>query len=347
MSNDDDLQLTATWSGKKLAIAVPPASTVLDLKMILFSLTNVAPVRQKLVGLVRGKLPDDATELSSLALKLGHSFIMMGTPEELTFQDPGDVQDGLLPDVANDLTGEDVVYDTKGQRTPENLKKLDVYIQKADIHVINPPRSGKKLLVMDLDFTIYDCKSAASNVMDLLRPGTHEFLEMKATELGLLTHPNYRISFVLDKTHMFSIVSRDSKGRPFKHQVKALDIVWAKFPQYYSPSNTLHIGTVVSLTATHLDKWNAHLIHVLRVDDLGRNFAMNPSNVGHVPKGLKIAAWKNAPVNRHNDTELFSLAKYILQIAVAPDLTQFEHKKWRSFDGPLPSDFNPVIGSGS
>ena len=55
---------------------------------------------------------------------------------------------------------------------------------------------------------------------------------------------------------MFSVYSARG-GQPFKHEVKALDIIWRKFPQY-GPQNTIH------------------------VDDLSRNFALNPGN------GLKV-----------------------------------------------------------
>ena len=64
--------------------------------------------------------------------------------------------------------------------------------------------------------------------------------------------------------HRFSVYSR-RKGKPFKHEVKALEIIWAKFPDY-SAANTLHI------------------------DDLSRNFALNPQC------GLKIPAYKVSPL---------------------------------------------------
>jgi len=93
-----------------------------------------------------------------------------------------------------------------------------------------------------------------------------KWLEIKLTELGFLTHPDYKICFVLDKTCMFSVSSM-RKGRVRKHQVKSLGIIWSKFPQW-SAKNTVH------------------------VDDLGRNFVMNPQS------GLKIKAYKKAYKNR-------------------------------------------------
>jgi ubiquitin-like domain-containing CTD phosphatase 1 len=126
------------------------------------------------------------------------------------------------------------------------------------------------------------------------------WLEAKITELGMLHHPDYKISFVLDQSSMFSMYyintygsdgkkrKKDSsdgkkKNEDYKHQVKPLALIWKKFSQF-SDLNTIHI------------------------DDLSRNFAMNPQS------GLKITAFKNAPMTRDSDTELIHLTKYLLQI---------------------------------
>ncbi len=59
---------------------------------------------------------------------------------------------------------------------PENKLKLDEFTEKTTIHFINPLREGKKLLVLDLDYTLFDCKSSANSISELMRPGMHEFL---------------------------------------------------------------------------------------------------------------------------------------------------------------------------
>ena len=79
---------------------------------------------------------------------------------------------------------------------------------------------------------------------------------------------------------MFSVYS-ERKGQPFKHEVKALGILWSKFPEYYSEQNTVHI------------------------DDLSRNFAMNAAN------GIKVHAYRDA-LSRDNvstDIELLYCAR--------------------------------------
>ena len=76
---------------------------------------------------------------------------------------------------------------------------------------------------------------------------THwKWLEIKLIELGILGHTRYQISFVLDKSSMFRYGVNNS-------YIKPLHIIWAKFPQW-GKHNTLHI------------------------DDLEKNFQLNPSN---------------------------------------------------------------------
>lgn len=44
------------------------------------------------------------------------------------------------------------------------------------IDVLNEPRPGKKLLVLDIDYTLFDHRSAAEQGYELMRPYLHEFL---------------------------------------------------------------------------------------------------------------------------------------------------------------------------
>jgi ubiquitin-like domain-containing CTD phosphatase 1 len=84
-------------------------------------------------------------------------------------------------------------------------------VEKTEIRFMHPLRAGKKLCVLDLDLTLFDMKSQAASFAELKRPFTDEFLtalyehydlciwsqtswrwlEVKLTELGLLTHPAY------------------------------------------------------------------------------------------------------------------------------------------------------------
>ncbi|KAG0369545.1 HAD-like domain-containing protein [Gamsiella multidivaricata] len=311
-NNKRVISLTAQWNGKKLPFEVDLHYTIGELKNRLMELTNVEPKRQKLM-LVRGKLPEDHVVLSSLSLKNNQTFLMMGTPEARVIKAPE-----ILPDVLNDLEEDYTPDDEAFASMAQNQKSLKNTIAKCNINIMNPLRPGKKLLVLDLDYTLIDCKALNNSLADVMRPGLHDFmavcyehydiviwsqtswraLEAKVTTVGLLTHPDYKISFVMDISTMFSVMSQRD-GKPFRHQVKALDIIWSKFPQY-TARNTVH------------------------VDDLSRNFAMNPRS------GVKIGAFKNGALSRHTDRELFYLARYLINISKALDFKELDHKNWKS-----------------
>ena len=283
-------------------------------KSHLESETRVPPGRMKLLGLISGKLPDDSTILSKLGLKLNHLFTLIGTPDADMLLNP-DPSTGS--EILNDLDFDYSVNTTPVHQKEENIKKLNSYIEKTNIVLINEIRNNKKLIVFDLDYTLFDCKSSANHISELARPGMHDlliaiypfyeiviwsqtswkWLEMKITELGLLTHSDYKIAFVMDRTSMFSVQSH-SAGKLIKHEVKALEIIYAKFP-HFSAKNSVH------------------------VDDLSRNFAMNPKS------GLKISAFKNGPQSRNFDRELIYLRRYLLELKDQEDWSDVEHKNWR------------------
>ncbi|KAI9670864.1 MAG: deubiquitinating enzyme [Caeruleum heppii] len=64
--------------GKRHNVELDPASTGETFKYQLYSLTGVEPERQKI--LIKGGQLKDDTDLSTLAVKSGHTFMMMGTP---------------------------------------------------------------------------------------------------------------------------------------------------------------------------------------------------------------------------------------------------------------------------
>lgn len=87
------------------------------------------------------------------------------------------------------------------------------------------------------------------------------------------------------------------EGKETKHLVKALQIIWNHLPQY-GPHNTVH------------------------VDDLRRNFAMNPKQGLHV-KPFKIAGTPEAA----EDRELEKVGQYLVHIAqTCDDFTKLSHK---------------------
>ncbi|PWN87432.1 hypothetical protein FA10DRAFT_255879 [Acaromyces ingoldii] len=344
--------------GKSLVeVRLAVDDTVADLKAILFSLTDVPADRQKLLGLTRGKLPADEAPIADLIFpptslrqsphpQTGEKRIsinLVGTPLDQTFKDPDAVDGKGLEDDEDDdaelnALAASASSSSKAEppidpsKDPYSLNKLEKTISRFShtFPLMAEPRPNLSggLLVLDLDYTIADTKKLfnyTTSAHEAERPGLHDFLaavypyydicvwsqtshwwlEAKLTEMGLLTDARYRISFVLDRTVMFSVRSsikrsrsQGSKARD-KHEVKALEIIWRRFPQFYGPHNTIH------------------------VDDLSRNFVMNPSC------GLKIAPYKNSP---SHDTELVALQRYLLQLA-HPNIEDFRildgHHHWK------------------
>ncbi|KAJ7572057.1 HAD subfamily IIID h [Mycena floridula] len=325
------VSLSFTWTGRTFSLQVADSDRVFDLKAMLQSLTNVPPARQKILGLVKGKLPSDGGLIKDLNLVSGKKFSLVGTPEGDEIKDPNLE---VLPDVINDLDVDFTANPAASSaytRDQRNTRKVKEYTEKLNVNIIHPLREGKRLLVLDIDYTILDTKPLTSGSLppaECARPKLHEFLEAiypyydiciwsqtswiwletKLVELGLLGDPNrkYQIAFVLDKTSMFTVFSKRD-NRDWQHSVKALKIIWNTFPQFHA-GNTIH------------------------VDDLSRNFALNPG------EGLKISAFKNAHTSEARaDRELEKLMKYMVYIANVEDFRTLRHKDWHSIVKSLPS----------
>lgn len=334
---DPEVSLLVKWSGSTYPVELPARSTVVDLKNRLFELTEVMPKRQKVLGLPSssGRLPTDTLILESLNLKPDHRLMLVGS-REAAISAANDAYLNVAIDIVNDF---DVDYDPDSGShrilcdVAYHRVRLERRILTTEVRIMNEPRPDKKLLVLDLDYTLFDCRSDAPTIAELGRPGLHRFLasayryydivvwsqtswrwlEAKLTGLSMLFANDYRLSFVLDRTSMFEVTSK--KGRhERKHEVKALEIIWRKFSGRWSARNTIHI------------------------DDLSKNFALNPQS------GLKIHAFKNAPVNRATDRELFYLEYYLRQIAQREqDFTTLKHRGWRGYCAAIDPDWESHI----
>lgn len=202
------------------------------------------------------------------------------------------------------------------------MSKVEKRIKTYKIEELNPPRDGKRLLVLDIDYTLFDHRSSAETGLELMRPYLHEFLTAayedydiviwsatgmrwiaeKMQLLGVQSNPNYKIAFYLCSSAMISVYHRDLGVV----DVKPLGVIWGKYAQY-SPKNTIMF------------------------DDIRRNFLMNPQS------GLRIKAFRQAHFNRDKDTELLKLRKYLKDIAgVCDDFTKLNHRKWEKFDPKNP-----------
>lgn len=275
--------------------------------------TGVLPDRQKLLGLkYKGKVPDDTVKIGDLNLKKGTKIMMMGTREEEITKVSEPPED--MPEVLNDFDIEEDEIAIENRE--EFLAKIEKRVKDIKIDIINEPRKGKKLLVLDIDYTLFDHRSVAESANELMRPFLHEFLtsayddydiviwsatsmkwiEVKMKELGVSSHAAYRLCFMIDSSAMISVHT----PKYGVIEVKPLGVIWGKFPQW-GPHNTIMF------------------------DDIRRNFIMNPQT------GLKIRPFKQAHFNREKDRELPRLAKYLKAIASLDDFTSLNHRKWEKY----------------
>eukprot|EP00795_Rhopilema_esculentum_P012540 gene12540-3235_t len=371
----ESINLVIKWSGKEYNIDnISSSNTVADLKQAIKDRTCVLPERQKLLGLkYKGKPPGNDVKLGALSVKPGMKIMMMGTAEEnleTIIKPPEDVIKLKIKE-DEDIGDEEVALENR----EEFLAKVQRRVASYQIKVLNEPRPGKKLLVLDVDYTLFDHKSVAETGFDLMRPYLHEFLtsaydcydiviwlafstlstvtstlcvdegipyrllwpfyilgrleaivclcsncqiavqellyltkakflstdaatsmkwiEAKMQELGVTNNPNYKIMFMLDSDAMITVQS-PTYGII---ETKPLGVIWGKYAQYSSKNSII-------------------------IDDLRRNFLMNPSN------GLKIRPFRNAHASRATDQELLRISKYLKKIATLEDFAKLDHRNW-------------------
>lgn len=308
-----DHTVVIKWSGQEFRLSLQKDATVGDLKKATQDATGVLPERQKLLGLkFKGKPPEDNVALADMKLKPSTKIMMMGTREEELDKVKEVPKD--LPEVVNDFDIEEEEIAIENRE--EYLAKIERRIKEYKINVLNEPREGKKLLVLDIDYTLFDHRSVAETANELMRPFLHEFLEsayenydiviwsatgmkwveVKMKELGVTSHPNYKISFMLDSLAMISVHT----PKYGVIEVKPLGVIWGKYEQW-SAKNTIMF------------------------DDIRRNFIMNPQT------GLRIRAFREAHFNRDKDRELLKLSKYLKHIAALEDFTDLNHRHWERY----------------
>ncbi|XP_022344616.1 ubiquitin-like domain-containing CTD phosphatase 1 [Crassostrea virginica] len=310
---ESDHAVIVKWSGQEFKLTVDKDGTVENLKKAIQDATGVLPERQKLLGLkFKGKPPGDEVALTDLKLKASTKIMMMGTREEELDKVKEAPKD--LPEVVNDFDIEEDEIAIENRE--EYLAKIERRIKEYKISVLNEPREGKKLLVLDIDYTLFDHRSVAETANELMRPFLHEFLqsayehydiviwsatsmkwvEVKMKELGVTSNPNYKICFMLDSLAMISVHT----PKYGVIEVKPLGVIWGKY-EHWNPKNTIMF------------------------DDIRRNFIMNPQT------GLRIRAFREAHFNRDKDRELLKLSKYLKDIAALNDFTDLNHRHWERY----------------
>lgn len=60
--------------------------------------------------------------------------------------------------------------------TSLSSEQIEQLVKNGDVKMMSVPRNGKKLLVLDLDHTVFDNDRKATTKIELIRPFLHEFL---------------------------------------------------------------------------------------------------------------------------------------------------------------------------
>ena len=218
-----------------------------------------------------------------------------------------------LPEIIDDF---DIKYDDiPVESRQEFLAKVERRVKDYPIKILNEPRPGKKLLVLDVDGTLFDNWSVGERGSDLMRPYLHEFLtnlyphydlmiwsatnmkwiEAKLSLLGVSNSAEYRFVCYLDSRALISVQTPE-RGLV---NTKPLGVIWGKFDGVYTPNNTI------------------------MVDDCRHNFLMNPRN------GLKVRCFRDAHTNQATDRELVELCRYLMGLVGVASLEEVEHSGWR------------------
>mmetsp|Transcript_16476 Transcript_16476/g.28581 ORF Transcript_16476/g.28581 Transcript_16476/m.28581 type:complete len:345 (-) Transcript_16476:677-1711(-) len=326
-TTDEDAErkviLRVNWKGSEFKFQIMMSDTMEDLRTLIQMETGVQPENQKIFGLkLNGKanFPDDVT-FQLLKPKDNQMLKMMGSCSD-TIDAMERAEAALFgEDIVDDFNWDSVPGSETHAQAVEAHQSLKRAVETTKVNIMNPPREGKRLLVLDLDHTLLDFSTRETTSMEQLkRPYMDTFLksvykhydlvvwsqtkwhwvELKLTEMGMVSNPDYAICFALDRTCMFK-VTREYKGEERRHEVKALGIIWEKFT-HWSSQNTVHI------------------------DDLARNFAMNPQS------GLKCTAYKRRRSRAKDDCELLQIAAYLEVIAMnSSDFSKLDHSRWREY----------------
>ena len=314
-----NFSITIKWSGQEYVVTDLKSSSLLsELKEAVFLKTGVKPERQKLFGI---RVPPKANQdghgsltLEEVKLKNGAKIMLMGSREE-AIAAAQEVPKNL-PEVVDEFDDIKSIH-IPTQARAEFLAKVERRIREYPIKVMNEPRPGKKLLVLDVDGTLFDNWSVGETGADLMRPYLHEFLALmyvhydliiwsatnmkwidaKLALLGVSRNVNYKFVCYLDSRATIS-VEAPKYGLV---DTKPLGLIWGRFEEHYNASNTVI------------------------VDDCRHNFLMNPQN------GIRIKCFRDAHTNRHTDKELLELGDYLLELSKLDTLDSVDHQHWKKF----------------
>lgn len=320
-------------------------STLGYLKSLIYEQTSVSPENQKLLGLKPspGHNLSDSLTFNDIVLPSNSKIMLIGsTEEEIKGVTTKKVDN--FDETNDDLDFEEVEIDIS--QHSEYIAKIERRVKEYKITVLTKPRVDSKLLILDIDYTIFDHRSTAENVRDLMRPFLHEFLEKiyPSYDIGIWSATG--ITWIRTKLYEIGLISKSTnqalaypEGREqHRNSINENTVTDIDSDNPFKICLMLDQGAMISVHLPidgvkevkplkviwdNFPQWGPH--NTIMFDDIRRNFIMNPQS------GLKIRPYKNASRCRDNDRELLDLAKYLISISKYDDFTKLNHKKWRRF----------------
>jgi ubiquitin-like domain-containing CTD phosphatase 1 len=397
---DDDtakVTLIAKFGKERICLEhLPEYTTIGQVKQLLRSKTNVLPKRQKLVGLQAAQTNQNGTKgvfdelpLSELKSKgsttivkqpasksknattiTTHQFILMGTPEKDIFVDPSERGPDALPDVIDDFELDFNAGSDEWLQHVANEENLRQFTEQTMVHLMNPPRPGKPLLVLDLDHTLLDFSSrqiltagaagspdlasipgvaagpprASSDhvVAAMKRPFMNEFLATCYRYYDLVVWSQTSWRWLETKLIELGMLTHPGYKFVFVLDKTSMFTVVSTKRNDRSMSITHHVKPLQIIWSKFPEYWGPH--NTVHVDDLSRNFALN------LGSGLKIKPYHRKKSSARKDMELLLLSRYLTILATAPGVRfeDVDFSKWPDVVAgkrPLLTDSSMVDGS--
>ncbi|TGZ69536.1 hypothetical protein CRM22_003689 [Opisthorchis felineus] len=301
MPGDSQLVIHVKFNGQPLVVdTLGPEHTLGDLKQALFQQTRVLAETQKLLGLrtCNNAPVDDSTMLSQLVLKPSTKIMLIGSTQE-AIEDVNRIVDSPA-DVLDDFEIRD--EDIQLCDLPENLEKVARRSKSYKPRKLCEPRMGKRLLVLDVDYTIFDHLTPAENARQLARPYLFEFLKRAYVHYDIAIWSATSMTWILAKLGQLGIIpanaasilrnqttdvsatsqapapdtlqlSSESQQAPFRISLllDASDMISVHF----SSHGVKEVKPLAVIWKNH-PQWGPH--NTIMFDDVRRNFIMNPQS---------------------------------------------------------------------
>ncbi|CAH8857882.1 unnamed protein product [Trichobilharzia szidati] len=345
----DRILLQLKHNGQPLQVdSLSGDHSVSDLKNEVFKITNILPENQKILGLrtTNNEPVTDSTKLSCLVIKANTKLMLIGSTQEAILK-VNSAKDS--PEVVDDFDYKEEDLDLCD--VPENIEKVEKRCKAYRPRKLAEFRAGKNLLVLDIDYTIFDHLTPAESAHQLARPYLMEFLTRAYVHYDIAIWSATNMTWILAKLSQLGIIPMHI-AKTFQHRTSQVDSSsstvsssvltsdeWIATGRLFQIALLLDSSDMISVNFNERGikevkplaviwknhpQWGPH--NTIMFDDVRRNFIMNPQS------GLRIRSYRDAHVNCSRDRELLHLIDYLELIAQQEnDFTKLNHNNWEHY----------------